>query len=187
VVKKSVIRTAANPNKLHKSLAPWFSEDCRAAKLAYKVAIKRFGRHSTEAKKSSTEFSKACQSARNTFSAQLPDLMKYQPRAFWAYAHSHPHSAPAVPPQHFASFMGGLFFDPEAGPEAAPVVPIHSFEPITAEELDGARSRFRGAASSGMCPLPSQVIKHLAGECLEPMASFFNKCVVEGRPPTAWR
>jgi hypothetical protein len=83
--------------------------------------------------------------------------------------------------------MGNLFFDSEAGPEAAPPVPIHSFEPFTAEELDGARSRFRGAASSGMSPLPSQVVKHLAGEALVPMADFFTKCVAGARPPQAWR
>jgi hypothetical protein len=41
---KKVLKAAANPNKLHKSLAPWFTEDCRAAKLAFKQAAKSFGR-----------------------------------------------------------------------------------------------------------------------------------------------
>jgi hypothetical protein len=69
VVKKSIIRPAANPNKQHKSLAPWFDEDCRAAKIAYKDATKKYGRSSPEAKLKSAAFSKACQSARQNFSA----------------------------------------------------------------------------------------------------------------------
>jgi hypothetical protein len=32
VVVKQQIKPAANPNKRFKSLAPWFSEECRAAK-----------------------------------------------------------------------------------------------------------------------------------------------------------
>lgn len=32
VVVQQQIKTAANPNKRFKSLAPWFSEECRAAK-----------------------------------------------------------------------------------------------------------------------------------------------------------
>jgi hypothetical protein len=83
--------------------------------------------------------------------------------------------------------MGNLFFDPEAGPDAAPSVPIPSFTPFTKEELDEARSRFRGSASSGICPLPSQLVKYMAGDALEPLATFLNHCVAGARPPTAWR
>jgi hypothetical protein len=64
VVVKKVLKAAANPNKLHKSLAPWFTEECRAAKLAYKLAATTFGRLSPEAKAKSTAFSAECQSAR---------------------------------------------------------------------------------------------------------------------------
>jgi hypothetical protein len=32
VVSKQLIKAAANPNRKHKSLAPWFDEECRAAK-----------------------------------------------------------------------------------------------------------------------------------------------------------
>jgi hypothetical protein len=38
-----------------------------------------------------------------------------------------------------------------------------------------------------MCPVPSQVIKHLTGEALAPLATFLNLCVKGGRPPKAWR
>jgi hypothetical protein len=75
----------------------------------------------------------------------------------------------------FASYLGNLFFDAEAGPEAAPQVPITEFEDFTATELGDTLVRhFRGSASSGMCPVPSQVVKHLTGEALAPLATFLN-------------
>jgi hypothetical protein len=83
--------------------------------------------------------------------------------------------------------LRSLFFDPDAGPEAAPPVPIADFEPFTADELAFTLGRFRGSAASGMCPIPSQVIKHIAGDGLVPLADFLNACVAGGRPPTAWR
>ncbi len=40
VVTKQHRFVAANPNKQHKQLAPWFNEECRAGKHAYKAAVK---------------------------------------------------------------------------------------------------------------------------------------------------
>ncbi len=60
VVTKKFIKPASNPNKRLKCLAPWFSEECRTAKLAYKQAVKCFGRNSDEAKAASCAFSAAC-------------------------------------------------------------------------------------------------------------------------------
>jgi hypothetical protein len=77
VVTKQEIKAAANPNKLRKSLAPWFSEACREAKKAYKLAAKRFGRTSIEAKNLAKAFVNCCQSAQKSFSATLPNLLKY--------------------------------------------------------------------------------------------------------------
>jgi hypothetical protein len=114
-------------------------------------------------------------------------MLKYQPRKFWAYSHTHPHTHPALPPATFATFLGELYFDGTADPEAAPPVPISDFEPFTAEELEAALPKFKGAASSGMCPVPSQVVKHLAGAALTPLATFLTRCVAGGRPPLAWR
>lgn len=50
VVVKHELKRAANPNKMLKSLAPWFTEDCRLAKKAYKLAARQFGRASPDAK-----------------------------------------------------------------------------------------------------------------------------------------
>ena len=95
---------------------------------------------------------------------------------------------PAVPPAAFATFLGELYFDHEAGPEAAPPVPITDFEAFTPEEVGDTLVRhYNGSVSSGLCPVPSQVVKHLAGDALIPLADFLTRCVKGGRPPTAWK
>ncbi len=103
------------------------------------------------------------------------------------YAHPSPHCPAGVPPPAMATHMRSLFFDPTAPPDAVPTLPIPDFEPIDAAEIATCLPGFRGAASSGMCPLPSQVIKHLAGEALTPLARFLNLCIASGTPPLAWR
>lgn len=40
VVKKVELKAVANPNRLYKTLAPWFDESCREAKRAYRVCVK---------------------------------------------------------------------------------------------------------------------------------------------------
>ena len=110
-------------------------------------------------------------------------MLKYQPRKFYAYAHSPPHSTGGVPPAAMADHMRDLFFDPTAPPDAVPPLPIPDFEAIDAAEIAACLPKFRGAASSGMSPLPSQVVKHLAGEALTPLARFLNLCIASGTPP----
>ena len=54
VVKEIKISTPRNPNKWGKTLAPWFTEDCRAAKREMQKARKIYGKgntHSTTATK----------------------------------------------------------------------------------------------------------------------------------------
>ncbi len=83
--------------------------------------------------------------------------------------------------------MRSLFFDPTAPPDAVPPLPVPGFEAVDAAEIVVCLPKFRGAASSGMCPLPSQMVKHLAGEALTPLARFFNFCLARGTPPRSWR
>ncbi len=106
VVTKQYRFVAANPNKQLKQLAPWFTEECRSAKHAYKAAVKQFGRQSAEATTASQHFSKCCSQAKMAFSATLPDMLKYRPRQFYAYAHAHPHVQSVVPPAAFATALG---------------------------------------------------------------------------------
>lgn len=97
-------------------------------------------------------------------------------------------SDPPLAPQALARHFGHLFTDPTAPPEAAPALPIADFVDITPEELAEVLStKFKGGASSGMCPVPSQVVRHMAGKALVPLAQILNHCLRDGRPPTAWR
>ncbi len=92
-----------------------------------------------------------------------------------------------MPPAQFVTALGNLFFDSDAPPDAAPITPLTDVEEFTAEELAEALLRYNGSVSSGMCPVPSQVVKHLAGDALVPLARFLTLCVAGGRPPIAWR
>lgn len=97
-------------------------------------------------------------------------------------------SGPPIAPTNLTSHLKSLFNDPTAPPEAAPDLPISDFADITPEELQEVlHTKYRGGASSGLCPVPSQVIRHLAGKALPPMAAFLNNCLRNGRPPRAWR
>lgn len=82
-------------------------------------------------------------------------MLKYKPRQFYAYAHSHPHARSSVPASLFASAFGDLYFDDAAGPEAAPPVPIADFSAFSADELITALPKFNGNVSSGLSKLPS--------------------------------
>ncbi len=59
-------------------------------------------------------------------------MLKYSPREFYAYAHAQPHSHAALPPETFATYLGTLFHDQTAPPDAAPPTPLESFEPFKA-------------------------------------------------------
>ena len=84
--------------------------------------------------------------------------------------------------------MGTLFFDEHAQPEATPPLPISDFEDFTGAELgEVLTAHYNSMASSGMCPLPTPVIKHIAGDGLEPLADLLNICVKANKPPSTWR
>ena len=99
----------------------------------------------------------------------------------------HPSGFP-LPPAAFAQYLGAMFFDPAAEPEAAPPTPIPDFEDISPEEVGEVLTRhYNGLVSSGMCPMPSQLVNHPTGEALGPTSDFLNLCIKAGRPPTTWR
>ena len=52
--------------------------------------------------------------------------------------------------------------------------------PFEVSEVQEALAQhFKGDASSGLCSLPCQVIKHLRGAALEPLTALLNKCTFE--------
>lgn len=88
----------------------------------------------------------------------------------------------------FVEHFKQLFYSANADLEASPPTPLPDYSPITAAELQGVLGdKFRGNVSSGMCPLPSQLVKHLHSACLQPLAAYLNLCVGGTTPPQTWR
>jgi hypothetical protein len=80
VVKKVELKAPKNPNKWGKTLAPWFTEECREAKKAVYEAKKVHGRGSDEAVAAAKAYRQACVQGRQQFSRALPDMLKYRPK-----------------------------------------------------------------------------------------------------------
>ena len=76
-----------------------------------------------------------------------------------------------VTPAQFATHLRSLYYNPAAEPQPFTFPPADDWEDITVDELQQALgSSFNGSASSGLCPVPTQVIKHLTGAGLKPLA-----------------
>ncbi len=88
----------------------------------------------------------------------------------------------------FTTHCEQLYYSQEGGNAAPSTCAVADFPAFTAEELETVLAgRFNGAASAGMSPLPTQVVKHLAGKALEPLADFLTACTKHPQPPLAWR
>jgi hypothetical protein len=111
-------------------------------------------------------------------------MLKYKPRQFYNMLSTAHRTDPALPPQTFAEHFKQLFYNATDDPEASPPTHLPDFSPITAAELHSVLgAKYNGAVSSGMCALPSQIIKHLHGACLNPLATYLNLCVGGATPP----
>lgn len=64
VVRKVEWTQPTNPNKCAKQLAPWFNEECRAARKRYLAHVKRFGRRSEEAREKFKDYRACCDNVR---------------------------------------------------------------------------------------------------------------------------
>lgn len=77
VVREIKISTPKNPNKWGKTLAPWFTEECREAKREMQRARKVYGRDNTHSTTATKKYFKVCLKARLEFSTETPDMLKY--------------------------------------------------------------------------------------------------------------
>jgi hypothetical protein len=64
VLTKKIKRTAHNPNKWEKHLAPWFTGRCREARTRYKTAVKRNGKLHTHTTHALKRYVQACKDGR---------------------------------------------------------------------------------------------------------------------------
>ena len=77
MVKKIAIKWPKNPNKWGKTLAPWFTEECREAKRAWVRAAREHGRDSEEAQEAAGHFRRLCLKGKRAFAHELPNMLKY--------------------------------------------------------------------------------------------------------------
>ena len=82
------------------------------------------------------------------------------------------------------AFFRGLFYTPEAT-TTTPAIPDAPLDPpVTGDELQRVlRGRYRGSASAGLCPLPSQCIRHLPAALMAPLAAWFQTLSARGEVP----
>ena len=104
VVKKVSLVQPRNPNKLGKALAPWFTEECRAAKRELVRARREHGRDDARYDAAVRQYKHTCWEARAAFGKEVPAMLKYQPKKFWRMFQKKVNTDNDVDAQAFASF-----------------------------------------------------------------------------------
>jgi hypothetical protein len=77
VVRKTEFKAPKNPNKWGKTLAPWFNDDCRAARGKLSAARREFDRGHQNILEAVRLYKKTCETARLEFAKKVPDMLKY--------------------------------------------------------------------------------------------------------------
>jgi hypothetical protein len=84
----------------------------------------------------------------------------------------------------FATFNQQLFHDPTIPPDTFKPLEDPTPHLITPEELiHVTRHHFRANKSSGLSPLPLQILKHLGPKAAAPLATFLNSSAITAEPP----
>lgn len=115
--------------------------------------------------------------------------MKYSPKRFWGLVQSRSAKhACDVKPKQFAEFCENLFFDPSLPPDQLSDLPFgHAFE-FTHKELAWVLDhRFKSNKSSGLSPLPLQLLKFMGKKGQVVLCDFLNKVIKSSTPPRSWR
>lgn len=90
--------------------------------------------------------------------------------------------------QAFATFNQQLFHDPTIPPDHFSHLQVPEDHIITAEELTHVTAKhFHANKSSGLSPLPLQLIKHIGPAGNIPMARFLNESAIFNHAPQTWR
>jgi hypothetical protein len=76
VVTATSQRTHKNPNKWAKQLAPWFNENCRNARAAFRAASRIHGKHHASTTTALQKYLKSCRNSRAKLQFTLPDMLK---------------------------------------------------------------------------------------------------------------
>ena len=86
---------------------------------------------------------------------------------------NHIRATPAnITPEQFASHCNVLYVDPIASDDCEVHMPTcdEHMLPFEVSKVQSVLAQhFKGGASSGLCSLPTEVIKHLRGDALKPL------------------
>ena len=113
-------------------------------------------------------FCLACHRAARAARAQLPRLLKERPTNFWRLL-SPPQAPVGATAEDLASYFDALLYRQNVEALATAVVPLDP--PLTCQELQTILdTHYRGAASAGLCPVPSHCLRHLPLPVLDMLA-----------------
>ena len=118
-------------------------------------------------------FHLACHRAACAARAQLPHLLKERPADFWRLL-SPPRAPVGATAEDLASHFEALLYRQDVEAPAAPaVVPLDP--PLMGQELQTILdTHYRGAASAGLCPVPSHCLCHLPLPVLDMLAPWLQ-------------
>ena len=90
----------------------------------------------------------------------------------------------SIAPQQFAAHQQRLLNSlGDAESAQAQETPL-AMDPFTTSEVAEVLTKhFKGAASSGLSQVPSQLYQHLRGGALGPLTDLINKCTIQQCPP----
>ena len=118
-------------------------------------------------------FRLACSRAVRAARAQLPRLLKERPADFWRLL-SPPWAPVGATAEDLASYFEALLYRQDVEALAAPAVaPLDP--PLTGWELQTILyTHYQGAASTGLCPVPSHCFRHLPLPVLNMLAPWLQ-------------
>ena len=89
--------------------------------------------------------------------------------------------------QQFRDFNASLFASDTGPPTDYTAVGNADVAAIDAQELTDALVLFKANRSSGLSPLPLQLLKHLGAGGVDAMCSFLNSSAIGQLAPQSWR
>jgi hypothetical protein len=133
-------------------------------------------------------FRRQCLLSKHEYSLNLPNILKYKPKQFWGMFKKQDPTTNTIDKTAFASFNQQLFHDPTIPPDTFTPLEDPTSHLITPEELiHVTKHHFRANKSSGLSPLPLQLLKHFGPTAAAPLATFLNASAITTEPPQTWR
>ena len=77
VVRKIEMKAPKNPNKWGKTLAPWFTEECRVARHTVVKLRREHLKTHEEVVAANKKFRLACEKGRREFAKDIPNMLKF--------------------------------------------------------------------------------------------------------------